>query len=61
MQNREELRLKGHGRSRKTMYCESGQNIMFGKGGGNINIVLDQNADPWLSGITSNFLFENEK
>jgi hypothetical protein len=34
MQNREELRQKGHIRSRKTMCHERGKNIIFRKGGG---------------------------
>ncbi len=35
MQNREELRLKGHDRSRKRTCCERGKKYYFQKGGGN--------------------------
>jgi hypothetical protein len=47
MQNREELRQKGHGMSRKTMCRERGKNINFRRGG-EINIVLEQNIDTWI-------------
>jgi hypothetical protein len=33
MQNREELRQKGHNGSRKTMCRERGENIIFRRGG----------------------------
>ncbi len=33
LQNREELRQKGHNGSRKTMVCERGKNIIFRRGG----------------------------
>ncbi len=39
MQNREELREKGHDGSRKTTCCERGKKYNFQKGGG-INIVF---------------------
>jgi hypothetical protein len=45
MQNREELRKKGHDGSRKMMRHERGKNIIFRRSGG-INIVLDRNIDP---------------
>jgi hypothetical protein len=38
MQNREELRQKGCRTNKKTMW-ERGKNIIFGKGGGGLNIV----------------------
>jgi hypothetical protein len=40
MQNREELRQKGHDGSRKTTCPERGKNIIFRRGGG-INIVFE--------------------
>jgi hypothetical protein len=36
MQNREELRQKGHDESQKTTCCERGKNIISERGGGNI-------------------------
>jgi hypothetical protein len=39
MQNREELKQKGHDGSRKAMCPERGKNILFRRGGG-INIVF---------------------
>jgi hypothetical protein len=48
MQNKEELRQKGHARSRKKMCHKRGDTIISeGRGGGGINIVYDQNIDPW--------------
>jgi hypothetical protein len=41
MQTREELKHKGHDRSKKTMCCEKGKNIIF-KGGQGINTVIGQ-------------------
>jgi hypothetical protein len=45
MQNREELRQKGHDRSRKTTCRERGKNIIFRRGGG-INIVFGPKYRP---------------
>jgi hypothetical protein len=45
MQNREELRQKGHDGSRKTMCCKGEKNNIFRRGGG-INIVLGPKYRP---------------
>jgi hypothetical protein len=45
MQNKEELREKGHNGSRKMTYRERGKNIIFRRGGG-INIVFGPKYRP---------------
>ncbi len=47
MQNREDLRQKGHDGSRKTTCRERGKKYHFQKGGGNKSFS-DRNIDPWL-------------
>ncbi len=47
MQNREELRKKGHDGSRKTTSRE-GEKISFSEGGGGINIVFGPKYRPLL-------------
>jgi hypothetical protein len=49
MQNREELRKKGHDGSRKTTCRERGKKYHFQKGGG-INIVFGPKYRPLLVG-----------
>ncbi len=46
MQNREELRQKGHDGSRKMTCRERGKNIIFRRGGGGINIVFGPKYRP---------------
>jgi hypothetical protein len=46
MQNREELRQKGHDGSRKTKCRERGKKYHFQKGGGGINIVFGPKYRP---------------
>jgi hypothetical protein len=46
MQNWEELRQKGHDGSRKTTCSERGENIIFRRGGGGINIVFGPKYRP---------------
>jgi hypothetical protein len=40
MQNREELRQKGHDGSRKTTCRKRGKKLLFSEGGGGINIIF---------------------
>ncbi len=47
MQNREELRQKGHDGSKKTTCCERGKKYYFQKGGG-INIVFRPKYRPLM-------------
>jgi hypothetical protein len=48
MQNREELRQKGHDGSKKMTCHERGKNIIFRKGGWGINIFFGPKYGPLL-------------
>jgi hypothetical protein len=50
MQNREELRQKGHDRSQKMMCRERGKNIIFRRGG-RINIFFGPKYRPLCKGM----------
>jgi hypothetical protein len=52
MKNREELTQKGHDKRKKTTCREREKNIIFRSGGGGVNIILNQNIDPWLAQYT---------